>query len=169
MDSETIYSCLSNHYDLIYTVDHKILKYPLTWYWRHVKDHQDDQTVTLDRWFSLNVECDSAANQKWKEDQKSGFPKLQSHNIQYENWKLFTNTPTNTYGKRYTDLGNKVSTNLKDSIDNATFNKPLLALWHKIDTLHESSQTIIYWEALKLATKKVPTRQLRWAARLASK
>ena len=52
---------------------------------------------------------------------------MQSNNIQEKIWKLFTSYPTTPDGKRNTALGYKVSTNLKDSIDNATFKKPLLA------------------------------------------
>ena len=51
---------LSNHFDLISAIDHKILKYPLTWYWIYVKGREEDQTDPLDRWVSLNVECDTA-------------------------------------------------------------------------------------------------------------
>eukprot|EP00957_Ditylum_brightwellii_P068418 5194624-Ditylum_brightwellii.AAC.1 len=34
---------------------------PITWHWRHVRGHQDDHFGPLDRWASLNVECDNAA------------------------------------------------------------------------------------------------------------
>ena len=39
MDIKTRYSCPSNHFDLISAIEHKILKYPLIWYCRHVKGH----------------------------------------------------------------------------------------------------------------------------------
>ena len=71
MDFETRYLCLSNHFDLISEIYHKILKYSLTWYWIHVKCHKDNQNGPLDIWDSLNVECDTADKQKWEEDQKS--------------------------------------------------------------------------------------------------
>ena len=115
------------------------------------------------------MECDTASKQKCKEYQKVGSPKIQSHNIQYEYWRIFTRYPTALDGKRNTALGHKVSNDLKVSIDNATFKKPLLACWHKIDTLHETSHTRVDSDALKIATKKAPSRQLRWAARLAAK
>ena len=56
MESETSYSYLSNHFDFIPTIDHKILKSTLTWFWSHVKGHQDDKTGTLYRWDTLNVD-----------------------------------------------------------------------------------------------------------------
>ena len=126
MGCKTRYLCLSNQFDLISVINHRIIKDPLTWSWIHVKGHQDDQTGPLDRWASLNVECDTAAKQKRKQDQKAGFSKEQYHNIQYENWRLFTSVPTALDGKIKTALGYKVSTNLKYSIYNAPFKKPFL-------------------------------------------
>ena len=61
MDSETRYSHLSNHFDLISETDHKILKLPLTWFWRHVKGHSDDQAGPLEKYATLNLECDTEA------------------------------------------------------------------------------------------------------------
>ena len=55
MHCKTRYSCLSNHLNLISAIDHNIIKSPLIWYWRHIKDHQDDQTGPLDIWVPLNV------------------------------------------------------------------------------------------------------------------
>ena len=82
MDSETRYSCLSNQFDLISEIYHKILNSPLTWFWQHVKGHQDDQTGPLERWATINVECDTQAKDKWKLDQEEGFINTRSHNIQ---------------------------------------------------------------------------------------
>ena len=73
------------------------------------------------------------------------------------------------YVKISTETVHKVYTKIKDSIDNAMFKIPLLSCWHKIYTLHETSHTRVDWESLKLATKKAPSRQLRWAAILAAK
>ena len=146
---------VSHHFDSISAIDHKILKSPLTWFWRHVKGHQDDQTGPLDRWSTLNVGCD-AELKKWKLDHEVGFITTRSHIVQYENWRLFTNVPTSSYGKRNTTLGDKISTNLMDSIDKSTFKKNLLSRWHKIDTLHERLHHWVDWYALKAATKNIP-------------
>ena len=161
MDIETRYAFLSNQFDLIPAIDHKIIKYPLIWYWRHVKGHQDHQIGTLDIWATLNVECNTLEKHKWEEYQESGFPKLQSHNIQDENWRLFTSAPTYPDRKRNIELGDKFYTNLKYSIDKSTFKKHLLSLWHKIYTLHEKYHPQVDWYAIKIATRKSPSRQLR--------
>ena len=92
-----------------------------------------------------------------------------THTIQDENWRLFTNFPTSSDGKRNTSLGAKVSSNIMYSIDNNTFKKTLPDLWHKIDTLNEISNPQVDWDALKAATKKAPSKQLIWAVRLSTK
>ena len=95
---------------------------------------------------------------KGKEDQEAGFPNSRSHNIKDEIWRIFTNIPTYSDGKINTALGDKVYTNIKDSIDNTTFNNPLLSRCHKIDTLHEKSHPRVDCDDLKKATKKAPSR-----------
>ena len=40
MDANTTYLCQSNHFNLISAIDNKLMKYPLTWSWQHVKGHQ---------------------------------------------------------------------------------------------------------------------------------
>ena len=54
MESETIYSYLSNHFNSIPKIGHKILKSTPTWLWLHIKGQKYDQSGTLDRWDTLN-------------------------------------------------------------------------------------------------------------------
>ena len=75
------------------------------------------------------------------------------HNIQDENWGLFTKVPMNPEGERNAALGDKVSTNILDTIDNSIFKIPFLAQWHKIYTLYEISHTQVDWDTLKASTK----------------
>ena len=99
IDSETIYSCLSNHVDPISAINHKIRKSPLTWFWRRIKGRQDDKTVPLYIWATLNVGCDTEAKHKCRIDQEELFINTRSHNIQYDNCKLFKNPPTSSEGE----------------------------------------------------------------------
>ena len=69
MEANTKYSCQSNHFDLILSIDNKLTKSPLTWSWRHMKGHKYEQVEPLDRWETLNVECEHIAKLEWKEDQ----------------------------------------------------------------------------------------------------
>ena len=58
MDVNTTYLCWSNHFDLISSIDNKLMKYTLIWSWKHLKEHQDKQGEPLDRWDTTNVEYD---------------------------------------------------------------------------------------------------------------
>eukprot|EP00957_Ditylum_brightwellii_P178786 13618631-Ditylum_brightwellii.AAC.1 len=61
MDADTSFECHSSHFHLIAAID-TILQYSkITWYWRHVKGHQDEHHSLLDRWSAINVEMDNAA------------------------------------------------------------------------------------------------------------
>ena len=44
--------------------------------------------------------------------------------------------------------------------------KPHLSCWHKIDTFHKISHTLVDWYLLKLDTTKAPSRKLRLAPRI---
>eukprot|EP00957_Ditylum_brightwellii_P035984 2726366-Ditylum_brightwellii.AAC.1 len=54
MSPDVSFSSLSSQFDLISAIDAAINKSPLTWHWRHVKGHQDNNQGPLDRWASLN-------------------------------------------------------------------------------------------------------------------
>ena len=56
--------------------------------------------------------------------------------------------------KRNNALGEKVSTNILDTIDNAN-KKTLLDRWHKIDTLQDRSHSKVDWDALKSDHQKI--------------
>lgn len=65
MTANLMFNSLSNHFNLISAIDHRLEKSLLEWYWRHVKGHQDNHVGPLDRWASLNVECNTAAKERW--------------------------------------------------------------------------------------------------------
>ena len=111
--------------DLISSIDNKTLKSPLTWFWFQINGHQDDQIGTLDIWDVLNVVCDTVTKQTWILYQGKGINHTRPKNIQDKNWRPFTNFPRNQEGKDNTAIGEKVSTNLMDTIDNPTLKKNL--------------------------------------------
>ena len=61
MDPNKKFSGLSNHFDPISDIKHKLKVSPIQWFWRHIKGHQDDHLGPLDRWYSLNVICAKVA------------------------------------------------------------------------------------------------------------
>ena len=55
MDADTKYLCQSNYFNLISTMDNKLMKYPITWSWQHTKGHKYEQGEPLDRYETLNI------------------------------------------------------------------------------------------------------------------
>ena len=97
MDQDTYFSCQSNQYDLISAIDAKIQKSPLQWTGRHVKGHQDDQIGPLDRWASLNVECDNLAKERRAADENNNG--AIQHEIDGELWRLYHTFPADRLGR----------------------------------------------------------------------
>ena len=56
-----------------------------------MKGHQYEQWEPLDRWGTLNMECDNKEKLKWNEYQLSRKPGPSEINIQERMWRLFTN------------------------------------------------------------------------------
>ena len=69
VDEETLFSCLSNHFNIISYNDHKLKVIPLHWSWWHVKGHQDNHQIPLDLWALLKVEYDYVTKIQWKKYQ----------------------------------------------------------------------------------------------------
>ena len=72
MYSKTRYSCLSNHFNIISAIDHKILKSPLTWFYRHIKRHKDDQTGPLKDGPYLTLNTTKQKNENIKKTRYQG-------------------------------------------------------------------------------------------------
>ena len=66
MYQDTNFSFLSNNFDILSDMDHKLKALPIQWKWRHVKGHQDYKIVPLNRWATLNVQCDLEAKSRSK-------------------------------------------------------------------------------------------------------
>jgi hypothetical protein len=61
---------------------------PVTWIFRHVKGHQDDDIETnLDRWALLNIEMDSLDKTYWLE--QSAHPAPTNSTFTWEYWPVF--------------------------------------------------------------------------------
>ena len=65
MDPNIQFSCISNHFDIILSIDHKIQAGHIKCFWRHVKDHQDNYLGPLERWDTLNATCDMVTKHRW--------------------------------------------------------------------------------------------------------
>ena len=43
VDTNTTYLCQTNNFELIFAIEKKLMKYPLTWSWINVKVNQDEK------------------------------------------------------------------------------------------------------------------------------
>ena len=149
MGPNTKFSCLSNHFNIISGINHKLQESPIQWFWRHIKGHQDDHLGPLDRWASLNVTCHTAAKHQWETDQQNSLSMHQNSFLQGKMWHLFTDSPTDpTSGKRLLHMGG-VSTNMRERMEEAIFGPPILTRWHKIGALNKENHHLVDWKALK--------------------
>jgi hypothetical protein len=73
-------------YDLQSAIRKMLENSPITWKWRHVTGHQDDDGIEeLDRWARLNVEMDSLAKVYWND---MGDEQTASRAITNEYWPV---------------------------------------------------------------------------------
>eukprot|EP00957_Ditylum_brightwellii_P006319 479579-Ditylum_brightwellii.AAC.3 len=89
MDEDTYYNCTSAHYNLISATDKKIEQSPLTWGWRHVKGHQDDDLIgPLDLFATLNIDMDLLAKQ-YREQVSSSTLERYLGTVEGEPWPCY--------------------------------------------------------------------------------
>ena len=169
MDPNTKLSCLSNHFNIILYIDHKLQESPIRWFWRHVRVNQDNHLVPLDRWDSLKVTCDTAAKHWWTTHQKNRLSMHQNRFIQGEIWCLFTDSPIYpTSGKWILYLGKKISTNMRERMEESIFGPPIIVRWHKIGNLNKEIHHLLDCKALKGASESSTNYQRRWATWITS-
>ena len=65
MNTNNTYLCQSNHFEIISAIYNKIMKLPLIW----TKGHKGKHGVPLDRWETLNMECNHREKLNRKYDQ----------------------------------------------------------------------------------------------------
>ena len=140
---------------MLYVIDARIGQSPIQCNWRHVKVHQDNQVVPLDRWASLKVKYDIAKNKIWDQDQDNPRHTIR-HKLEHVICRLYSNVPISSIGEHNTDQGNNISTKLSDSIDLSLFSPSILECWNKIPTLNKDTQHLIDWKPLELATNTAP-------------
>jgi hypothetical protein len=65
-DSNQTVSMTQVDYDMVSAIRAMLANSPLTWKWRHVKGHQDDDPfAVLDKWATRYVEMDKIAKSYW--------------------------------------------------------------------------------------------------------
>ena len=74
--------------------DSKIQNSPIQWKWRHAKSHQYKYFGPLDRWASLNVECNHSPKRRWYQEQENSQIPNPLHNLRNKFWIIYSDATT---------------------------------------------------------------------------
>jgi len=131
------------HYDLVVATRRIIQRSTqLTWYYRHVRSHQDDirEMDELDRWETLNVEVDDAAKTHLRADYDAPNPRII---IQDSPWMLSIDDK-------------KIVRKLKEQIYSHVHLPELKAYWLKKERFTEETFEQVDWKATSHAMRNLP-------------
>jgi hypothetical protein len=134
-------SMKGSQFDLLSTICAAIKSSPITWTFRHVKGHQDEEAdAILDRWAILNIQMDSLAKMYWMEKSH------QAHNpnalITGEYWPVFTQ-------------GQKIHSSLRTSLYKAIYQQKMATHWEKKDRFTREQFMQVNWEACEEAMRRL--------------
>eukprot|EP00957_Ditylum_brightwellii_P019109 1438813-Ditylum_brightwellii.AAC.1 len=155
MDVDTSFECHSSHFHLIAAIDTILQRSKITWYWRHVKGHQDDHHGPLDRWSTNNVEMDHAAKTRVDLDVLAG-------NTQYpgklnrERWSLHLAQQKCPLLSIKPEVHRKVNANLDTQLVQWIQGSKLCKYWVDHNILPSCSSSTVDWEAIRAAWQKKP-------------
>ena len=88
MDLENTFSYKTDHFYMLSYIDSKIEELLIHWKWIHVMGHKDNHIRHLDRWDTLNIECDHTENIRWTIEQEKLIGHIPTHIIEDETWRL---------------------------------------------------------------------------------
>lgn len=121
--------------------------------YKHVKGHQDDESVILDHLAELNVHMDALAKEKRLTilDTTNNWHPV----LPYEKWKILINNTQITKGTEST---------IRDSLDR----KYMQNYWNRKGKVQTSQFNNVGWTAIGKAMKTMPTGRRHWIATHAS-
>jgi hypothetical protein len=134
-------------YDILSTTRKLLARSPVTWTWRHVAGHQDDDGIEeLDRWAMLNIEMDNLAKVYWNDlsDEQTG------------------NCPiTNKYWPVYIQ-GEKITAQLDERIREHILGSAQCERWERKGRFSRESISRVNWKACKKAMKSLAIGRRHW-------
>jgi hypothetical protein len=137
-------------YDLLSATRKMLAESPVSWTWRHVEGHQDDDGIEeLDRWAKLNIEMDNLAKVYWNELQEE-----QSANatITGEYWPVYIR-------------GAKISSRLDEKIREHILGGAQCERWERKGRLTRESISRVNWRACEKAMKSLAIGRRHWVAK----
>jgi hypothetical protein len=127
-----------SNYDMIGAIYHMRKISKVTWTYRHVKGHQDDNGLDLDVWAQQNVTMDARAKQHLSIARTTP----RHHNIKGEPWQLWVE-------------GRKITAKIQESIYSAVHNPESEAYWGRKEDSPENI-VLVDWPLIGFAMKQAP-------------
>jgi hypothetical protein len=132
LDPDTNTTIYDPDFDLIIAIKRKMNESRITWQYRHVYGHQDEnkEKTDLDRWDRLNIEMDTLAKYTLSQPYQSS-----TQHIQGEPWSIWINN-------------DKIIKHCAKAIYNHIHGKIALDYWMKKEKITEVYCSLIDWDTI---------------------
>jgi hypothetical protein len=128
-------------FDLISAIRSALRQSPVTWSFRHVKGHQDeDLKVKLDQWARLNIQMDHLAKAYWAEQ----YPLTRPDSVPITG--AFWSTSIR---------GRQVTSALRTTMYEEISREKMGVHWEKHDRMNQEHSMLVNWEACAIAMKRL--------------
>jgi hypothetical protein len=149
-----------SHFDIIKAIKSIIKHSPLTWKFRHILGHQDDdlEFTNLDRWAQLNVLVDTIAKRKITTDMRLR-RRQYAHNfhLPYEKCSV-------TWNDRRT-RPTKICSELKKTLTKLIHTNSIRKHWMKRNKFSGYNEEYIDWEVLRRSRRNISMTRQRWMSK----
>lgn len=142
----------SQHFDMLTSIRSLLQECPIQMKDRHVRGHQDDHNIELDRWELLNVEMDFTAKELWAEGKRQ--QRIGRDTLAGEPWSVWI---------EYRKLTRNVDEQVYDFIHGKNLQKHWTEKEHP--RLSPESFGIVDWAGTEQAMKAAPSTRRQWISK----
>ena len=140
-------------YDILKVIRTQVEESPVTWKYKHVKGHQDDdmkEGKTLDSWAKANILADKRADEYWRRRHGTGNRERPKPPVmQGEGWRL-------TIG------GRTITMKVDEMIHKRVYRKMTAEYWKKKRRINPGTFHKVQWKQYKGALKTLPSNKRQW-------
>ena len=138
--------------DIIKIIRHNMEQGPITWQYKHVKGHQDeDNDGVLDEWAKANIEADRDAKKYWTIKHGQGNKsRPRPGRMPGEGWRISIN-------------GNPVISNMDEKIYEQAYKEKCVKYWEYKGRIEQGQSENIAWQQQKGALKTMSRARQQWA------
>jgi hypothetical protein len=139
------------HFDLISAIHTAIRNSPVTWTFRHVKGHQDeDLDAHLDRWALLNIQMDNLTKAYWSE--QCTLPQPAPIHITGAYWSVSINS-------------RQVYSALRSTIYEEIYRKKMSCHWKRQERMSQENSIRVNWDACAIAKQWLKIPRHHWVSK----